>query len=59
MVTLGLAKNSPLRVGYYKPFKEVVMTCGDRVIDQDAYLMKRALGLRFDEEDLCPLVYDI
>jgi BioD-like phosphotransacetylase family protein len=59
MVTLGLAKNSLLRVGYYKPFKEVVMTLGDRVIDQDAYLMKRALGLRFDEEDLCPLVYDI
>jgi uncharacterized protein len=59
MVTLGLAKNSPVKVGYFKPFKEVVMTMGERAIDQDAYLMKRALGLPFTEEDLCPLVYDI
>ncbi len=59
MVTLGLAKNCPDKVGYFKPFKEVMMSAGGKVIDQDAYLMKRALRLPFDEEELCPLVYDI
>ncbi|MBI0583416.1 MAG: phosphotransacetylase family protein [Methanomassiliicoccus sp.] len=59
MVALGLAKNCPVRVGYFKPFKEVVMNHDGRNIDQDAYLMKRALNLPLDEEELCPLVYDI
>ncbi len=59
MVALGLAKNSPFKIGYFKPFKEVMMNLDGRVIDQDAYLMKRALHLPFDEEELCPLVYDI
>ncbi len=59
MVTLGLAKNCPVKVGYFKPFKEVVMALDGRVIDQDAYLMRRALHLPFDEEQLCPLTYDI
>lgn len=59
MVALGLAKNSPFKIGYFKPFKEVMMNLEGRVIDQDAYLMKRALGLPYDEDDLCPLTYDI
>lgn len=59
MVALGLAKNSPLKIGYFKPFKEVMMNLEGRIIDQDAYLMKRALNLPFDEEDLCPLTYDV
>jgi BioD-like phosphotransacetylase family protein len=59
MVTLGLAKNSPYKVGYFKPFKEVMMNLEGRVIDQDAYLMKRVLHLPYDEEELCPLTYDI
>jgi BioD-like phosphotransacetylase family protein len=59
MVTLGLAKNSPFKIGYFKPFKEVMMNLEGRIIDQDAYLMKRALRLPYDEEDLCPLTYDV
>jgi uncharacterized protein len=59
MVTLGLAKNSPYKIGYFKPFKEVMMNLEGRIIDQDAYLMKRALRLPYDEEDLCPLTYDV
>lgn len=59
MVALGLAKNCPVKIGYFKPFKEVVMSLDGRVVDQDAYLMKKALGLPFDEEQLCPLTYDI
>jgi BioD-like phosphotransacetylase family protein len=59
MVTLGLAKNCPVKVGYFKPFKEVVMPLNGKVVDQDAYLMKKALNLQFNEEQLCPLTYDI
>ncbi len=59
MVALGLAKNCPVKVGYFKPFKEVVMPLEGRVVDQDAYLMRKALHLPFDEEQLCPLTYDI
>jgi dethiobiotin synthetase len=30
-----------------------------RVVDQDAYLMKKVLKLPYTEEELCPLTYDI
>jgi BioD-like phosphotransacetylase family protein len=59
MVTLGLAKNYPGKVGYFKPFKEVVICEGDRVIDQDAYLMKKVLGLQPSEEMLSPFTYNM
>ena len=59
MVALGLAKNCPAKVGYFKPFKEVMMPLNGKVVDQDAYLMKRALRLPNGEEELCPLSYDI
>jgi BioD-like phosphotransacetylase family protein len=59
MVALGLALNHPRMVGYFKPFRETLRTEGDRLIDQDAYLMKHALGLKADEEHLSPFTYDI
>jgi BioD-like phosphotransacetylase family protein len=59
MVALGLALNHPKKVGYFKPFRETLRTDGDRLIDQDAYLMKHALGLKADEEQLSPFAYDI
>ena len=59
MVTLGLAKNFPGKVGFFKPFKETLMALDDRVIDQDAYLMKKALGLPQTEEILSPFTYDM
>lgn len=59
MVTLGLAKNHPGKVGFFKPFKEHVMRQEDRVIDQDAYLMRHALKLGLPEEMLCPYSYDV
>ncbi len=59
MVALGLALNHPKKVGYFKPFRETLRTEGDRLIDQDAYLMKHALGLKADEEHLSPFTYDI
>ena len=59
MVTLGLALNCPVKVGYFKPFKETLMYDRDKLVDQDAFLMKKALKLKCDEERLCPFVYDV
>jgi BioD-like phosphotransacetylase family protein len=59
MVTLGLAKNFQGQVGFFKPFKERLMREGDRVIDQDAYLMRHVLSLDKPEEVLCPFTYDV
>jgi len=46
-------------VGFFKPFKERLIRVGDRVIDQDAYLMRNVLDLEQPEEVLCPFAYDI
>jgi BioD-like phosphotransacetylase family protein len=59
MVTLGLARNFQGQVGFFKPFKERLMREGDRVIDQDAYLMRHVLKLDKPEEVLCPFTYDV
>lgn len=59
MITLGLAKNFQGQVGFFKPFKERLMREGDRVIDQDAYLMRHVLSLDKPEEVLCPFTYDV
>ncbi len=59
MVTLGVALNCPRRVGYFKPFVENLITGREALVDQDAYLMKKALKLKAREEDLCPFMYDI
>ncbi|MDD1770328.1 MAG: AAA family ATPase [Methanomassiliicoccales archaeon] len=59
MVTLGVALNCSKRVGYFKPFVEKLMTGREALVDQDAYLMKKALKLKAREEDLCPFMYDL
>ena len=59
MVALGLAKNFHGKIGYFKPFKEMLMCVGDKVVDQDAYLMKKALELKFEENAISPFTYDV
>ncbi len=59
MVALGLAKNFEGKVGYFKPFKEMLICTGDKVVDQDAYLMKKVFGLKQSENDLSPFTYDV
>jgi len=59
MVTLGLALNYHGKVGYFKPFKEMLMSDSEKLVDQDAFLMKKALRLRCDEERLSPFFYDV
>ncbi|OPY33285.1 MAG: phosphate acetyltransferase [Methanomassiliicoccales archaeon PtaU1.Bin124] len=59
MIALGLALNHKGKIGYYKPFKEKLIGEEDSVVDQDAFLMRRALDLPFTEDELCPFFYDI
>ena len=59
MVGLGLAINHPGPVGYFKPFKERLICEGERIIDQDAYLMRKTLKLEQDEDEICPFFYDL
>ena len=59
MVALGMAKNFPGKVGYFRPFKETLISVHNRVVDQDANLMKKALGLEEDEDVLSPCTYDL
>ncbi|HVO77837.1 MAG TPA: AAA family ATPase [Methanomassiliicoccales archaeon] len=59
MVTLGVALNCPKHIGYFKPFVENLITGREALVDQDAYLMKKALKLKAKEEDLCPFMYDL
>ena len=54
-----MAKNFPGKVGYFRQFKETLVSTHNRVVDQDAYLMKRALNLEQDEDTLCPCTYDL
>ncbi len=57
-VSLGLACNGPGKIGYYKPFRENLMSVAGRTVDQDAYLMERTMGTG-RAEDLAPCTYDL
>ena len=59
MITLGVALNSGPKVGYFKPFVETLIGGRETLVDQDAYLMRKALRLKYKEEELCPFVYDV
>jgi BioD-like phosphotransacetylase family protein len=59
ILSLGLAKSAPGKVGYFKPFKETIVYARNRILDQDAYLMKKVLDLEVEEEIISPCSYDI
>ncbi|NYT11541.1 MAG: AAA family ATPase [Methanomassiliicoccales archaeon] len=59
ILSLGLAKNAPGKVGYFKPFKETIVYAKNRILDQDAYLMKKVLNLEAEEEIISPCSYDV
>jgi len=58
-VSLGLSKNAPGKVGFFKPFKETIVYARNRILDQDAYLMKKVLDIEIEEEVISPCTYDI
>jgi BioD-like phosphotransacetylase family protein len=59
MVALGMALNHPGKVGYYKPFMGNLMAYRDMIADQDAYLMREALNLKYGTDALAPFTYNI
>jgi hypothetical protein len=59
IVSLGLGSNAPGKVGFFKPFKETIVYARNRILDQDAYLMKRVLDIEIEEETISPCTYDI
>ena len=58
VLSLGLALNYPGKAGFYKPFRESLITIDGQPMDQDAVLMAKVLNLA-DGERLSPFVYDI
>jgi len=59
MVALGLARNFDGKVGFFKPFKENVVSIKGRVVDQDAHLMHSVLGLEDEVDLLSPCTYNV
>jgi len=58
VISLGLAMNCPGKVGFYKPFREILTKGEGEVMDQDALLMSEILHLE-EGEKLSPFSYDI
>lgn len=58
VLSLGIARNYPGKVGFYKPFRESMVKWNDQAVDQDAMLMSHILGWE-DKLSLSPFCYDI
>jgi len=58
VLSLGIARNFPGSVGFYKPFRESMVKWNGTAIDQDAMLMSQVLGIE-DRLSMSPFSYDI
>ena len=58
LLSLGLAMNYPGKAGYYKPFRENLVSWNGQHMDQDAVLLAEVLNLEGGEK-LSPFTYDI
>jgi len=58
LLSLGLAMNYSGKAGYYKPFRENLVSWKGELMDQDAVLLAEVLKLEGGEE-LSPFTYDI
>ena len=58
LVSLGIARNFPGKVRFFKPFRENLVNTPKGLVDQDAFLMAEVLKTD-DLGPLSPLVYDI
>ncbi|MDD3398400.1 MAG: phosphotransacetylase family protein [Candidatus Methanomethylophilaceae archaeon] len=58
VLSLGIARNFPGKVGFYKPFRESMVKWNGTAVDQDAMLMSYVLGWE-DKLSLSPFSYDI
>ena len=58
LLSLGLAMNYPGKAGYYKPFRENLVSWKGELMDQDAVLLAEVMNLEGGEK-LSPFTYDI
>ncbi len=54
MITLGLALNSKVFTGFFKPFQEKMITVNGHQVEEDAYLMQSVIDFEASTLELCP-----
>lgn len=54
IITLGLALNSRVFTGFFKPFQEKMITVNGLQVEEDAYLMQSVIDFEADQADLSP-----
>lgn len=54
VITLGLALNSKVYTGFFKPFQEKMITVNGHQVEEDAYLMQSLVDFGANTSDLCP-----
>jgi uncharacterized protein len=54
VITLGIALNSKVYTGFFKPFQEKMITVNNQRVEEDAYLMQSLLDFEANPAELCP-----
>ncbi len=54
VITLGLALNSKVFTGFFKPFREKMITVNGKQVEEDAYLMQSVIDFEASTSELCP-----
>jgi len=54
VITLGLALNSKVFTGFFKPFQEKMITVNGQQVEEDAYLMQSVIDFEASPAELCP-----
>ncbi|MCD1295652.1 phosphotransacetylase [Methanocella sp. CWC-04] len=54
VITLGIALNSKVYTGFFKPFQEKMITVNGHQIEEDAYLMQSLVDFEANPNELCP-----
>ncbi len=54
VITLGIALNSKVYTGFFKPFQEKMITVNGQRVEEDAYLMQALIDFEANPGDLCP-----
>jgi hypothetical protein len=58
VITLGIALNSKVYTGFFKPFQEKMITVNGQRVEEDAYLMQSLLDFESNPGELCPFPRD-
>jgi BioD-like phosphotransacetylase family protein len=54
VITLGLALNSRVFTGFFKPFQEKMINVDGQLVEEDAYLMQSLIDFEANPHELCP-----